>query len=241
MMLFFDTRSAVPESSTPRTQAATGEAIAATSDAPGASESPAPNIRRRCSLADGKTPASVASKSAVFTPDSEAETDQLTKALLRSTETTVSFPAAIIAASYRTRAVRLVTSIIAAVLAVFGQLSAIGYPPVLQLLASNAVLTLSAAWMLTQRKSRYQLIKFQIRLRSGGMMDKVMDFAGGLLGKSVTTVCQALLALAWAAYVDSGCYLTIVVALYLFMRGEADRPVATVPVAPEDHSEPMVS
>ena len=117
---------------------------------------------------------------------------------------------------------------IAAVLAARGHLAAAGVSPLLQLLATNAVITLSAAWLLTQQPERYRGLAYQMSLRSGGMLASAAGLLEGLLGRRLVTTLKAIGALGWGAYVDSGCYLTIVIALYLHLRGDvmAERQAA---------------
>lgn len=140
----------------------------------------------------------------------------------------VTFEAAIIAGAFQTQAVRLAMAAIAAALAVHGHLAAAGVPPLLQLLATNAAITLSAAWLLMQQPERCRGVAYQMSLRSGGMLAGAVGMLEGVLGRRLVTTLKAIGALGWGAYVDSGCYLTIVIALYLHLRGDvsAQRPLA---------------
>ena len=117
---------------------------------------------------------------------------------------------------------------IAAVLAVSGHLQMNGVAPLLQLVFSNAMITLSAAWMLHQQPERFKLMDYQMQLRAGGMLEKAFGFASSVVGKSLVMYVKAFIAMGWAAYVDSGCYITIVIALYLFWHGSTGPNAATL-------------
>ena len=198
-----------------------GQAEPSTSNAP-ASEY-ASNLRQRAASATASVERVTAGAT---TEDSDSSAskpapDPVAEALTRAVPAgKVSLPAAIAAAAFQTQALRMVMAVAAAVLAVMGQLSFAGVSPLLQLVASNVVITLSAAWMLTQQPERYQRLEYQMRIRGGGMVDKAFGLAQSLLGKPLVTQMKAALALAWGAYVDSGMYLAIVIALYLLQRGE---------------------
>jgi hypothetical protein len=195
---------------------------------PAATAEQTPGLRQRGRQPATATPATPATADAEVEPDSSTPaSDPMTEALLRSAQTgNVTLPAAIVAAAYQTRALRLAMACAAAVLAVSGHLQLAGVAPILQLLASNAVVTLSAAWMLTQQPERFKLIDYQMHLRSGGLIDKVLRFATSVLGRKAVTQAKALAVMAWSAYVDSGCYLTVVIVLYLLWRGERQPDLA---------------
>jgi hypothetical protein len=125
-------------------------------------------------------------------------------------------------------ALRLALSVAAALLAVHGHLATKSLSPVLQLLATNAVITISAAWMLTKQPEHFRALAYQVQLRAGGMTKTAMFFAEKVLGRQIVAVAKVVAVLGWGAYVDSGCYLTVVLSYYLLRRGYAPMQDADV-------------
>jgi hypothetical protein len=147
--------------------------------------------------------------------------DQDAGPLAEASAHTPSFAAAVPVAAFQTAAARMALAVAAAFLAVHGHLATVSVSPVLQLLATNAAITISAAWLLTKQPERYRALTYQMQLRASGMLKTAVSFAERALGRQVVAFARVLAGLAWGAYVDSGCYLALVLSYYLLRRGYA--------------------
>lgn len=139
----------------------------------------------------------------------------------------VPFASAVVAAAYQLQLIRLLLAMSAAALAATGQLATEQLSPLLQLIGTNVALIMSVAYVISKQPEWYWKLERQMKLRAG-FIDKSLDslVSAGFVQRRMILSLKAVVATGWAAYADSGCYLTVVIALYIVLRSGA--PVAAI-------------